>query len=99
MRATSAAESRPDWIALRPFARYGSASGLVAASVAGRLRSDWKMPVFTYAGHSTDTPMLASIKRKSCCRHSDNATTACLLAVYTLLPGTETSPATDAVFT
>src|SRR5690349_1337451 len=104
MRATSAAEMRPDSTALRISFSNGLPSGLVPDSSAGRLRSESLMPVLTNAGHSTDTPTLAlpSLPENNCrskCRHSDSVTTLCLVTQYTLDPGTEIRPATEAVFT
>ena len=57
------------------------------------------MPVGTYAGQSTETPMRAFASRSSWWSVSLSVTTACLLALYAPISGLETSPAADAVFT
>src|SRR6266436_844897 len=63
--AMSAADSFPDLIACLMRSEYCSASGFESASSAGRLRSEFDIPVSTNAGHSTETPIGAFWPRSS----------------------------------
>src|SRR5690349_15159275 len=81
--------------------RFGPTGALPAArSSSGRLRSECMMLVLTKPGHTTDTPMpLWPARSSSLARHSEIATTACLVAVYGASHGVEVRPAIDAVLT
>src|SRR5438874_7235641 len=75
--------------------------GLRVASVIGlgRLRSDSWIRVFTKDGQRTDTFTFDPVIASSWCSVSLRATTPCFETLYGPIPGGETSPATDAVFT
>ena len=48
---------------------------------AGRLRSDWPMPVGTHDGHSNDTPTGDWLNLSSRYKVSESVTTPCLLTL------------------